>query len=100
VLWTKRVVVFEDRPDRHVQPHNPTPHVRGNTFYIGRVCDGRRIRYGKSNWDRPRGITDSTVPGKKAKTPPSGRGGVLRPAATPGEETRLRVRAYQFAGAR
>ena len=30
--------------------------------------------------------------GGKAKTPPSGRGGVLRPAATPGEETRLRVR--------
>jgi hypothetical protein len=28
--------------------------------------------------------------GCKAKTPPSGRGGVLRPSATPGEETRLR----------
>ncbi len=29
--------------------------------------------------------------GAKQKTPPSGRGGVLRPAATPGEETRLTV---------
>src|SRR6516164_7822249 len=32
------------------------------------------------------------IHGGQAKTPPSGRGGVLRPAATPGEETRLRVR--------
>src|SRR5262245_55133293 len=100
VFWTKRVVVFEDRPDRHVQPHHHTPHVRGNTFYIGSVCDGRRIRYGKSNWDRRRGITDSTVPGNKAKTPPSGRGGVLELAATPGEETRLRVRSHELAHAR
>src|SRR5262249_60123994 len=38
--------------------------------------------------------------GCKAKTPPSGRGGVLRPAAAPGEETRLRVRSCQFARAR
>jgi len=97
VFWTKRMVVFEDRPDRHVQPHNHTPHVRGNTFYIGSVCDGRRTGYDKSNWDRRLGITDSTVQGNKAKTPPSGRGGVLGPAATPGEETRLRVWPFQFA---
>src|SRR6516164_10635019 len=54
VFWTKRVVVFEDRPDSHVQPYNHTPHVKGSTFYIGSVCDGRRIRCGKSNWDRRR----------------------------------------------
>src|SRR6266436_7084975 len=42
----------------------------------------------------------SAIHGCKAKTPPSGRGGVLRPTATPGEETRLRVRPYQFARAR
>ena len=41
VFWTKRVVVFENRPDRHVQPWNRTPHARGNTFHIGGVCDRR-----------------------------------------------------------
>src|SRR5262249_45800487 len=65
VFWTKRVVVFENRPDRHVQPWKNTPHARDNTFYIGGVCGGRRIGYGKSNWDRRRGVTDSTVPGIK-----------------------------------
>src|SRR6516162_3197867 len=40
------------------------------------------------------------IHGGKTKTPPSGRGGVLRPAATPGEETRLKVRPYQSARAR
>jgi hypothetical protein len=41
IFWTKRVVVFENRPDRHVQPWNHTPHARGNTFHIGGVCDDR-----------------------------------------------------------
>jgi hypothetical protein len=35
------VVVFENRPDRHVQPYNRTPHLKGNTFYVGGLCDGR-----------------------------------------------------------
>jgi hypothetical protein len=35
-------------------------------------------------------------PVRQTKTPPSGRGGVLRPAATPGEEMRLGVRHHQF----
>src|SRR6516165_7112750 len=54
----------------------------------------RQIKLGQTA-----GITDSIVLGNKAKTPPSGRGGVLRPAATPGEETRPRVRPSQFARA-
>jgi len=39
VFRTKRVVVFEDRSDRHVQPCNPTPHVRRSIFYRGGVKD-------------------------------------------------------------
>src|SRR5215470_10254184 len=39
VVRTKRVVVFEDRSNRHVQPCNPTPHVRRSIFYRGGVKD-------------------------------------------------------------
>jgi hypothetical protein len=31
------MVVFEDRSDWHVQPCNPTPHVRRSIFYRGGV---------------------------------------------------------------
>jgi hypothetical protein len=31
VFWTKRAVVFENRPDRHVQHFNHAPHVTCNT---------------------------------------------------------------------
>src|SRR5262249_18587193 len=54
-----------------------------------------RMRGGHAGGTRvsPRGgqaAFRSAIHGRKAKTPPSGRRGVLRPAATPGEETRLR----------
>src|SRR5262249_60474856 len=41
VVRTKRVVVFEDRSDWHVQPRNRTPHARRNIFYRGGVNDRR-----------------------------------------------------------
>ena len=51
VFWTKRVVIFKNRPDRHVAPYNHTPHARSNTLYIGRVCDGRLELVGREEPD-------------------------------------------------
>src|SRR6516165_11230137 len=39
VFRTKRVVVFEDCSDWHVQPRNRTPHVKSSIFYTGGVKD-------------------------------------------------------------
>src|SRR5262249_38850718 len=41
-----------------------------------------------------------SIQARQSKNPAEWPGRVLRPTATPGEETRLRVRAFQFARAR